>query len=137
MKNHRTDPFRQLHICLQAMKPASKYSLGYSQRFLSKTARAKFLSPARPMNGAATQSKVASQPPTHVQLEITAMQNNDLYASALNLLLRHNLIGCTRSTRLAADLLERLAELSTVDADMRLLCARMSERMLDQMERSS
>lgn len=65
------------------------------------------------------------------------MQNNDLYAGALNLVLRHDLIGCTRSTRLAADLLERLADSSTVDDDMRLLCARMSERMLDQMARPS
>ncbi|OGS91245.1 MAG: hypothetical protein A2Z95_01950 [Gallionellales bacterium GWA2_60_18] len=65
------------------------------------------------------------------------MQNNDLYAGALNLVLRHDLNGCARSTRRAADLLERLADSSTVDDDTRSLCARMSERMLDQMARTS
>lgn len=66
------------------------------------------------------------------------MQANDLrqalYAGALNLMLRHDLTGCPRSARQAADLLERLADSPAVDADTRQLCARMSERLLERPE---
>lgn len=57
------------------------------------------------------------------------MPNTDLFAGALSQLLRHDLSGCPRATRQAADLLERLACLPGLDAETRELCDRMSERL--------
>jgi hypothetical protein len=58
------------------------------------------------------------------------MRQGDLWAAALNLLLRHELNGCRHAARQAAGLLERLAEQPEVDRDTRALCECMSERLV-------
>jgi hypothetical protein len=57
------------------------------------------------------------------------MPGIELWAGALNLLLRHELSGCEHAGRQAAGLLERLAEHPGVDAETRVLCECMSERL--------
>ena len=57
------------------------------------------------------------------------MPNTELYAGALSQLLRHDLSGCPRATRHAADLLDRLARLPGIDDETRDLCDRMSDRL--------
>jgi hypothetical protein len=57
------------------------------------------------------------------------MPNTELFAGALSQLLRHELSGCPRATRNAADLLDRLAALPGIDDETRELCDRMSERL--------
>lgn len=59
------------------------------------------------------------------------MPSHDLYAGALTLVMRHDLTGCARSARQAADLLERLAASPAMDGDTRSLCEQMCERLLD------
>jgi hypothetical protein len=66
----------------------------------------------------------------------TAMPNSELFAGALSQLLRHDLSGCPRATRQAADLLDRLARLPGLDAETRELCDRMSQRLDDEGELS-
>ena len=58
------------------------------------------------------------------------MHERDLWAGALNLLMRHELSGCGHAARQAAGLLERLAEQPNVDRETRMLCERMSERLV-------
>lgn len=60
------------------------------------------------------------------------MPNTDLFAGALSQLLRHDLAGCPRATRQAADLLDRLARVPGLDDETRDLCDRMCERLNDQ-----
>jgi hypothetical protein len=57
------------------------------------------------------------------------MPNTELFAGALSQLLRHDLSGCPRATRNAANLLDRLAHLPGIDDETRDLCDRMSERL--------
>lgn len=57
------------------------------------------------------------------------MPHTELFAGALSQLLRHDLSGCPRATRNAADLLERLSCLPGLDEETRHLCDRMSERL--------
>lgn len=60
------------------------------------------------------------------------MPNTDLFAGALSQLLRHDLSGCPRATRQAADLLDRLSRVPGLDHETRDLCDRMCERLNDQ-----
>ena len=57
------------------------------------------------------------------------MQGSELWAGALNLLLRHELSGCEHAGRQAAGLLDRLSEHPDVDVETQDLCERMSERL--------
>lgn len=57
------------------------------------------------------------------------MLESDLWAGALNLLMRHELSGCSHAARQAAGLLDRIAEQPDVDRETRTLCERMSERL--------
>lgn len=57
------------------------------------------------------------------------MAHAELFAGALSQLLRHDLSGCRRATRQAADLLDRLADLPELDAETAQLCERMSRRL--------
>lgn len=60
------------------------------------------------------------------------MPNSELFAGALSQLLRHDLAACPRATRMAADLLDRLANLPGLDIETRELCERMSQRLADE-----
>lgn len=57
------------------------------------------------------------------------MPNTELFAGALSQLLRHDLSGCPRATRQAAELLDRLAELPGLDRETQDLCEQMSRRL--------
>ncbi len=54
------------------------------------------------------------------------MPDTELWAGALSLLLRHDLMGCEHAAHQAADLLDRLADLPGLDGETRDLCERMS-----------
>jgi hypothetical protein len=58
------------------------------------------------------------------------MPGIELWAGALNLLLRHELSGCEHAGQQAAGLLERLSEHPGVDPETRALCECMSERLI-------
>ena len=57
------------------------------------------------------------------------MPNTELFAGALSQLLRHDLSGCPRATRQAAELLDRLAEVPGLDRETRSLCEQMSRQL--------
>lgn len=57
------------------------------------------------------------------------MPNTELFAGALSQLLRHELSGCPRATRQAADLLDRLADVPGLDVETRQLCEQMSRKL--------
>ena len=57
------------------------------------------------------------------------MPNTELFAGALSQLLRHDLSGCPRATRQAAELLDRLAETPGLDRETRSLCEQMSRQL--------
>lgn len=52
-----------------------------------------------------------------------------LLAGALDHLMRYQLTGCGHSARVAAHLLDQLADQSDVNRDTRCLCGRMSEAL--------
>ena len=57
------------------------------------------------------------------------MPNTELFAGALSQLLRHDLSGCPRATRQAAELFDRLAEAPGLDRETRSLCEQMSRQL--------
>lgn len=64
------------------------------------------------------------------------MPNTELFAGALSQLLRHDLSGCPRATRQAAELLDRLAQRPDLDDETRDLCDRMCARLDREGERT-
>ncbi|MBI2306384.1 MAG: hypothetical protein HYU78_03695 [Rhodocyclales bacterium] len=57
------------------------------------------------------------------------MPTNNLWAGALSQLLIHQESGCPHSARHAIRLLDQLCEFADLDAEVRLLCERASQRL--------
>lgn len=58
------------------------------------------------------------------------MPNTELWIAALSLLLRHNVTGCARLGRQAADLLDRISDDPGVDQETRTLCEQASQNLI-------
>lgn len=57
------------------------------------------------------------------------MPTNNLWAGVLSQLLIHQETGCPHSARHAIRLLDKLSEFNDLDADVRALCERASQRL--------